>query len=297
MVHNAQSFDALKESHSSDDDRAPVGNGRMWVDRGFQSRLREAGMSAFEDVMGAKDGHCLRELKTRENWFLPAGDDDRNAAGLYLKKHRERTWLNRLRAKLGIGPGETPARVEVKNVEWLGQQGILAMRVVAYGEKLHANGLLESFLLTEELQDYVNLDEFLRRRFSPSAYKSQSRRDLFRLIRRVAEVARRFHDAGYNHRDFYCCHFFVKETRSGDFDIRVIDLQRVQRRRWFRWRWVVKDLAQLAYSAPQDIIGRKHRAAFARHYFGARKLRAADRLLMLLVSLKQRIMQWRLGKP
>ena len=71
----------------------------------------------------------------------------------------------------------------------------------------------------------------------------------------MAEIARRFHAAGYNHRDFYTCHFLVKEPAPGQFDVRLIDLQRVQRRRWFRRRWIVKDLAQLAYSAPRDRIG------------------------------------------
>jgi heptose I phosphotransferase len=288
MIQNSSlSLDA-RAGDSSDSCLEPVGDGRMWVGRGFQSRLREAGLAAFEDVMESASGHCLRELKVRENWFLPASEAAHNARGMYLKKHRKRTWLSRLRAWLGIGPGETPARLEVKNVEWLSAQGILVMRVVAYGEKLHADGLLESFLLTEELQGYENLEEFLLRRFA------RVDRDLMRLIRDVAEVARRFHKAGYNHRDFYSCHFFVKETGPGEFDIRMIDLQRVQRRRWFRLRWVVKDLAQLAFSAPRDIIGCKHRLAFMHHYLGVRKLGAADRRLLRLVMLKQRLMHWRL---
>ena len=67
-------------------------------------------------------------------------------------------------------------------------------------------------------------------------------RELSRIIRQVAAIARRLHAAGYNHRDLNCYHFLIKECRPGAFDIRLIDLQRLQRRRWLRRRWIVKDL-------------------------------------------------------
>ena len=111
----------------------------------------------------------------------------------------------------------------------------------------------------------------------------------------VAEIVRRLHEAGYNHRDLYCCHFLIHESAAGEFDIRLIDLQRVQRRRWFRRRWIVKDLAQLAYSAPRDRVGCKDQIALMRHYFGVRKLRRRDKRLLGAVVRKVRAMQRRLG--
>jgi heptose I phosphotransferase len=275
----------------------PAGDGNTWLDRRFQPQFRQAGLAGFEDFMATVNGRCLRELKIRENWYLPAPDALPACAGLYLKKHRVRTWSSLLRAVLGIGPGETAARAEVQNVECLTSHGIEVMRVVAYGEKLHRNGLLESFLLTEELEGYTDLRCFLLCRFGsrqsqPGAARD---RDLERLIRQVADVARRFHEAGYNHRDFYCCHFFVKQSAPGDFDIRLIDLQRVQRRRRFRRRWLIKDLAQLAWSAPRSRVKCTQRLAFIRHYLGVRKLAAADKALIRKVLWKQKFMEWRLG--
>ena len=103
---------------------------------------------------------------------------------------------------------------------------------------------------------------------------------LRRLIVQVADIARRFHAAGFNHRDFYCCHFLVKETSPGRFDVRLIDLQRVQRRRWFRRRWIVKDLAQLASMSPDDRVGCREKILFLRTYLGVRKLRPQDKRLV-----------------
>ena len=121
------------------------------------------------------------------------------------------------------------------------------MPLMAYGEKLHADGRLESFLLSAELEGYCELQDFIQRRFpvpdAPASPPSPKRRGgiapepaLRRLIVQVANIARRFHAAGFNHRDFYCCHFLVKESSPGQFDVRLIDLQRVQQRRWFRRR-------------------------------------------------------------
>jgi hypothetical protein len=72
-------------------------------------------------------------------------------------------------------------------------------------------------------------------------------------------------------------------------------LQRVEHRHRFRGRWLVKDLAQLAYSAPRDRIGCTQRLAFIKHYLGVRKLRPQDKRLIREVLAKQRLMERNLG--
>ena len=87
----------------------------------------------------------------------------------------------------------------------------------------------------------------------------------------------------------------MREPVAGEFDIRLIDLQRVQHRRRFRRRWLVKDLAQLAWSLPADCVGCTHRLAFLRHYLGVPRLRPCDKRLIREVFAKQQRMQRRLG--
>ena len=231
----------------------------MWLDSRFQASLRRSGLSRFEAVMDSSAGRCLRVLKARENWYLGPDAFSAPAVGMYLKKHRVRTWSTRVRATLNAGPGVTAAGVEAENALALTALGLDVMPLVAYGEKLRADGVLESFLLTEELAGYMELQAFLRQRFPASPARRDP--DLQRIVVQVARIARLLHGAGYNHRDFYCCHFLIKELSPGAFDIRLIDLQRAERRRWFRRRWIVKDLAQLAYSAPHDRIGCKQQIA------------------------------------
>lgn len=295
----------------------------------YRETLENGGLAEFDAVMNTTAGRCLRVLPDRENWYLqgklvpvqvaltPCPSPERQGEsflGMYLKKHRTRTWATRIAAALGVASPPSPGQVEAENAIALQSLGIDVMPLMAYGENLHADGRLESFLLTEELAGYCELQEFIQRRFSaqsdtpspspspteigglgephasrlappaprstPHAPRSTLHADLRRLIMQVAEIARRFHASGFNHRDFYCCHFLVKETSRSQFDVRLIDLQRVQRRQWFRRRWIVKDLAQLASMSPDDRIGCREKILFLRTYLGVQKLRPQDKRLV-----------------
>jgi heptose I phosphotransferase len=285
------------EEHQAVHSLESVETGRMWIDRDFRPALDARGLSSFQSVMTTTRGRLLRSLPDRENWRLELHEPHVEPRGAYLKRHHVRGTRAWIRARLGVGPGLTAGRVEARNVARLARAGIAAMRLIAYGEKLNANGLLESFVLTEELVGYTQLDHFLRQRFVPRPSRQAWQRDpqLERLIRDVADVASKFHRLGYNHRDLYCCHFFINEPAPGQYKINLIDLQRVEHRHRFRGRWLVKDLAQLAYSAPRDRIGCTQRLAFMKRYLGVRKLRPQDKRLIREVLAKQRLMERNLG--
>ena len=274
-----------------------AGNETMWIDAEFRPLLERAGWDRFDAVMTASDGHCWRSMPDRENWCFDLSDGKGRSCRVYLKKHHVRGWRSWLRATLGLPPHPTPARIEMENVARLRDVGIESMRVIAMGEKFHPDGLVESFLMTEELAGFLELPFFLPQRFAPdSRQMTRGRnRDLDRLICRVAEIVRALHRGGYNHRDLYSGHFFVREPIAGEFEIRLIDLQRVQRRRRFRRRWLVKDLAQLAWSLPADCIGCRHRLALLRHYLGTAKLRPCDKRLAREILARQQRMQRKLG--
>jgi hypothetical protein len=70
----------------------------------------------------------------------------------------------------------------------------------------------------------------------------------------------------------------------------LIDLQRVQYRRWWRDRWVVKDLAQLNYSAPPEAISCTDRLRFLKTYLDVDRLgRRERRLIRRIVAKTARI--------
>src|SRR5262249_46781509 len=64
----------------------------------------------------------------------------------------------------------------------------------------------ESFLMTLEIPRAEQADWWVRGR-------PARRRE---VIEAVAALARRFHEAGFHHRDLYLCHFFVQEAGAPD---------------------------------------------------------------------------------
>jgi heptose I phosphotransferase len=149
--------------------------------------------------------------------------------------------------------------------------------------------------MTEELRGFTQLDHFLRQRFVPAVERTQADARLTSLALAVADVARRFHTAGFNHRDFYCCHFFIQESCDGRFAVRLIDLQRVEQRRRWRARWIIKDLAQLAYSAPGERVTRTLRMRFIKRYLGVNRLGPAEKRIVRRILRRQLAMQRKLG--
>lgn len=286
-------FDASHERKNGVIGTRRQADARVWVDQAFQAELEQAGLVSFDTIMGSSAGRLLRTLPDRENWRLELGESVRPRV-FFLKKHRGRSLVERLRGWLRPRAARTPGRIEAENVAALQRAGIDSMRVVAYGEQV-AGGVTESFFMTEELAGFRPLDDFLRWRFMPAAERTRFDHDLESLALAVADVASRFHAAGFNHRDFYCCHFFIQEDDAGGFAIRLIDLQRVEKRRWLRRRWIVKDLAQLAYSAPRERVTRTMRMAFVKRYLGAKRLGPDEKQLVRRVLRRQRAMERRLG--
>jgi heptose I phosphotransferase len=94
--------------------------------------------------------------------------------------------------------------------------------------------------LTLGITNYTRAQELLPRLKDDPVRKN-------RLIRNVAELTGRMHANGMAHQDLYLVHLFVKEDE--DDKVYLIDLQRTIAQSRLKWRWRVKDLAQLLFSS------------------------------------------------
>ncbi len=153
------------------------------------------------------------------------------------------------------------------------------MTPVAFGEFRSCSLVMTRDLGTDlTLLDWLNGD---RSNGSPEATADELRlkRD---VTRHVAQIARRMHDGGLHHQDFYLNHLLCCGAPSG-LDIRVIDLGRVRIRTRLSQRWIIKDLAQLDFSARG--LSCSERLRFLRLYLG-RPFRSADRWLIRQIALK-----------
>jgi hypothetical protein len=218
---------------------------RFTVEPAFKGLLEAARLERFEEVMAlrAAPGSVTRAVPGRftVRVELP-GKDGRGPGVVYLKRYRG---LRRARA----------AAEEWRRLEEAAAAGIPCPARVAFGERRGALGARESFLMTAELPGATQADWWIAER--PGRQSE--------LVRAVAKLARRFHDAGFHHQDFYLCHFFVSEAAasgkgSPGLELFLIDLQRCGRRGVGRGgrRWLVKDLAQLHFSMKESGLGPEH---------------------------------------
>jgi len=229
----------------------------------FRELLQQNGLQNLSDFMTFSGGRVLKSLPARTilKLELPWREGTKT---FFLKRHRGRIRPGEIIRAFFSGFSRSWGRKEWEAIQAFREHGIPTLTAVAAGEKV-SGWMQESFLMTEELEGFQNLELFLKKEFHPPLSREQIREKRL-LIQAVARIARTMHDAGFNHRDFYCCHLFIRVSAIEGRELRVLDLQRVDRRRWFRSRWIMKDLAALNYSAPFSVITKTDRLRFLCSY-------------------------------
>ncbi|GAB1391891.1 lipopolysaccharide core heptose(I) kinase RfaP [Rhodocyclaceae bacterium] len=207
----------------------------------------------------ALQGEVLRALEGRRTLRTEIA-----GRGYYLKIHRGVGWgeifKNLLSGRLPVlGAGN-----EWRALRRLTALGVDTMHPVAFGARGSNPARQHSFIVTEELAPTISLEDYCRDWCAVPPAPTFKRA----LIRRVAEMARRMHRGGVNHRDFYLCHFLLHlpiEARAPQLSL--IDLHRAQVRNKVPHRWRDKDLAALYFSALEIGLTQRDRLRFLRSYF------------------------------
>jgi heptose I phosphotransferase len=192
----------------------------------------------------------------------------------FLKEHRGVGWGEIAKNLTQVRLPVLGAEREYHAIRRLEAVGIDTLAVAAFGARGRNPARRHSFLLTDELTGMISLEELgesWRARPGGVAFKRS-------LIRRVAEIARRMHDAGVNHRDFYLCHFLLPETEAQRENpgtpLHLIDMHRSRLRARLPERWRIKDLGGLYFSVARLGFSRRDLLRFVRAY-EQRPLRAA----------------------
>lgn len=187
----------------------------------FEPVLAEVGLTDYAAVMATRQGESLIKpgLGDRERIRL-------EAAGriLYLKRYAS----------------NAPARTEWDALQAVQAAGVPTMQPVAMGAG-EAGGFI---IVTAVPGDALSrrMDELLTCRGSdPVVHEG--------LAAQLGQLAAKLHAAGLAHRDLYTAHVFVDEV-DGRLDLYLIDLARVFTPLRWKWRWWLKDLAQLKFSLP-----------------------------------------------
>lgn len=171
--------------------------------------------------------------------------------------------------------------------EWQGiravqRAGIATVPAVAMGEQARFNMEVASFTLTEELYGAIPLEQIIRKEWRiPLRGEPLARKR--RLIQAVAQMVRRLHAAGLWHQDLYLGHFLLDREDT----LFLIDVQRVRSAPVVPRRYLIKDLAQLAYSAQEcGGLTRADRLRFLSVYLGKSRLAGQERGLICRIEAK-----------
>ncbi|MDY6912954.1 MAG: lipopolysaccharide kinase InaA family protein [Planctomycetota bacterium] len=217
-----------------------------WV-QSLMDALRREGLDSVEGAFGYAGGEDLHkpELGHRRRTRLCLEDDDGRKHEVYLKRYDCEPFFRRLRRWLTYGIRRSPASIEFDNIRTAAAAGLSTMPALACGQEQRFLRDGRSYLFVaavpgESLERCG--DEFLAGHHDTPQAVSE-------LTAALAEMVRKLHAAGYVHRDLYAAHVFLHEA-DGRIELYLIDLARMFQPRWRRFRWRVKDLAQLKYSMP-----------------------------------------------
>lgn len=253
------------------------GGGTGFVRHDWWNAFANSGLrtvSEFLTVSGdalSKPG-LARRYRAR---LLLAKDGEPQTA--YLKRfgperlaHRISGWLTR--------HGELPAEREARISEALAAEGIAVARVLAWGVGEADKPGQMNFVVLEAVPGEPAHHWLAQARHAADAWRRKRQ-----CVENLATFAAQFHRLGWRHRDFYLCHIFVAERQAS---LHLIDLQRVFRPCWRAGRWLIKDLAQLNYSALAEDVSRTQRLRFIKRYFATHRLTRAQKEIVRQILRK-----------
>lgn len=193
--------------------------------------IRQQGLDTVRGAFTYDGGEDLSKkgLRGRRRTRLTLADGQ----VLYLKRYKGKSRWRR-----------SPARVEFDNIRGARSSGVPTMECIVWGEDRERSFLIVTSVPGEALERC--LEQFMRSRGDSAVAQ---------VTQGLAQLVRTLHDSGYVHRDLYSCHVFLDYSK-GMPDLYLIDLARMFAPRWRKFRWSVKDLAQLKYSMPPAWVKR-----------------------------------------
>lgn len=232
------------------------------------------------------EGEIFRATQNRETLKVTTP-----GKSYFVKRHRGVGWKEVFK---NLCFGRLPilgAQNEWLAIQKLHEIGIDTMVLSGYGTKGKNPAKQSSFLITEALEDCESLETLAvewQKNQPPVRFKR-------RLITTLANISKKMHSAGVNHRDFYLCHFLMPKDQNlalsdNNKNIRLflIDLHRAQIRTQTPNRWRIKDLAGLYFSSLHLELSQRDYFRFIRAYSGAslREALKTDKHLWLSVEDK-----------
>ena len=246
--------------------------------------LEKYGLDTLEGAMSFVGEKIARDAGPRVTYELDTGNEV-----WFVKIHKNIGWRSRLAlvGKRLVSPGHR----EWDSANMLRRSGFDVVEPVAFGESINFFSCpRKSFIVTREIKGPA-LDVLLADGYPKVIGQTPSEVRTV-VVEDLAGMIKRFHSAGYYHKDLYCCHLIVTEDKC-EKDQRwgrpyMIDLERVVREPNPNSRWFVKDLAALNFSAP-SIVSNTDRWRFLKNYFPSLPVSARKKWAHAIIAKTNKI--------
>jgi heptose I phosphotransferase len=211
----------------------------------------------FTEAKGLR-GKVYRQLEGRRTLRFEMG-----GKAWFLKYHEGVGWIEILKNLLQLRLPVLGATNEKAAIERLQDAGVDTMVIGAFGARGINPARRCSFIITEAIEPSASLEDYCASwKNSPPLFAEK-----LRLINKVAEIAGRMHEAGMTHRDFYLCHFLLKNPGVLQApQLALIDLHRSLVKKRVSRRWRLKDLAGVYHSAFDIGLTQRDGLRFIRAY-------------------------------
>jgi heptose I phosphotransferase len=232
----------------------------MTVNREAVGLLRERALTTFQSLFDFEGGTIAKDLlRERTTTRIELTGQEGQQHAFYLKRHAPAPWKEQIKPLLRFTRPILGARNEWNAILRFHEIGISTMTPVAMGESGR-----RSFLMTKSIEGCEKLSHWMESHHDDSNRNgNEDDPETNGIVDELADIARSMHAVGMHHQDFYLTHL-LRPLRNENRKIHVIDLGRVRKRKHLAKRWIIKDLAQLNYSA--HLFSEKHRKRFLEAY-------------------------------
>ncbi len=243
-----------------------VETNQLVINREYQDILSRLGFDSFESVWRYSGGEIVKKIA--ERWVTRIDIDvDGRRRHFFLKRHHPEPLRGRRLLALFVQKQIlSEGRKEFDTICDFRKHKIATVIPVVAGERYAGLFRVESFLMTEAFEPFVSVEKIIRNHpeFLEGAAGAKRKKN---ILEAAAHLARHMHRSGFNHRDFNATHVLVWYENESDIrELALFDLQRVDRRQIFKFRWIIKTLAELNYTLPDHLFSAEERLHLFRTY-------------------------------
>jgi len=257
----------------------------FFINTDYKAALADLGLTSINAIFSFDTGKNLAKsnlapYRSRLQFDIGAAQS-LPPTTVFLKRYDKPPVLVQLKNWLSHRRRISCASCEVEPIRELPAAGVCTPKIIAYGSQWDALFEKRSFIITEKIPGAEALERKLPDCFNdpPTTENLKSRRD---FIARFAAFIKRFHQTGYCHRDLYFSHIFYRT----DGTFYLIDLARAFKPTVLRRRFLIKDIAQIHYSAPASCFSRSDRLRFYLAYTARNRLTRRDKAFIRKVLIR-----------